>query len=140
MATETEDQEIAPVASADEVSDAEYLAWEKGEEAAEGDDEPAEAVEAEEPAEEPAGETEEEAEPVAEEEPAPAAEEEDDSQLSRGLKKRLDKIRERERDAYSCFGDSCSCLEQSSSSSARPDGVASGLLAWPLTAATTSPS
>lgn len=98
MTVETENQDTH-AAGSDEVSHEEYAAWEKGEEAAEGDDDSAEVVQTEEPAEEPAGETEEEAEPVAEEEPAPQAEEEDDSQLSRGLKKRLDKIREREREA-----------------------------------------
>lgn len=96
MATDTEDQ---PVASTDEVTDAEYAAWEKGEEIAE-----AAAEEAAEPFVEVTPEQDAGLEPVAEEElageeaaePAATQEDEDDGTLSRGLKKRLDKIRERE--------------------------------------------
>lgn len=93
--TDTEDQTTNATAS-DEVTDAEYAAWEKGEEHEVE-------VEVQEPAEpfvEVTPEQDAGLEPAEEppegDEPAPAQEDEDDGTLSRGLKKRLDKIRERE--------------------------------------------
>lgn len=98
MTAETEDQNAG---SSDEVSHEEYAAWEKGEEVAEsqavteGDAEPFVEVTSEqdaglEPVEgEPAGG---EAEGEAEPEPEP-------DNASRGVQKRIDKLRERERDA-----------------------------------------
>lgn len=103
MTTEAEETHIdpvGPIAGSDEVTDAEYEAWQKGEELAEGSSEDSAEPFVEVTPEQDAG-----LEPVAEEEPAgeeeaePAAAQEDEDDgtgMSRSLKRRLDKIRERE--------------------------------------------
>lgn len=91
-AEELNQETAAPIAGSDEVTDAEYAAWEKGEN-------PEPEVEEEAQSEAVGGEEAVLEEPASEEEAEPAVaaqEEEDDGTLSRGLKKRLDKIRERE--------------------------------------------